>query len=118
MGLGKDRARNIVGKDISILSRVREEIKGKCVLVNSIWQSLVLVVQHAAEKQPHGIGYLLSEVLSQLSGSSERRHDFLTFAAQNQVNLGDHDEDKTVLLFETFSQINWLVRSRVMTILR
>ncbi len=109
IGLSCDGAAANVGVHNSLWSRVKE-VSPNCILMKCLCHSLALSIQHAFNRMPSNLGFLLSEVPKFFSQSTLRRESYKSlFQAMNP------DGDKKMAApFESPSTTRWLVRGRVM----
>ena len=75
IGFASDGASNMVGCNNSVWSRMKA-ISPSCVLYKCICHSLALSVQHAVDKLPSNIGFLLKEIPKWFRNSNLRREAF------------------------------------------
>eukprot|EP00794_Sanderia_malayensis_P010657 gene10657-biopygen8526 len=74
-GFASDGASTMVGEWNSVWSRIRES-SPNCIRMKCICHSLALCVQHAFEKMPSNLGFLLKEIPKWFSKSILRREAF------------------------------------------
>ena len=110
IGFGSDGVSAMVGEWNSVWSRVRE-VSPHCVLIKCICHSLALCVQHAFEKMPSNLGFMLKEIPKWFSNSVIRREDFKDLIKVMDPNEEEHGKS---LPFEKLSATRWLVRGKVL----
>ncbi|CAM1306207.1 Uncharacterised protein g4276 [Pycnogonum litorale] len=110
IGYGSDGASNMVGEHNSLWSRIREE-SPNCIQMRCICHSLSLCIQHAFEKLPSNLGFLLKEVPKWFSKSKIRRKAF-----QDLFNVINPDDQRqgSPLPFTKYCETRWLIRGKVM----
>lgn len=122
IGYASDGASNMVGVNNSVWSRIRS-CAPHCVLYKCICHSLALCIQHACDKLPTNIGYMLSAIPRWFSNSDQRRTAYQDLfdtmnPPEEPVNpptgAAAHAGRPTPLPFERLSQTRWLVRGKIM----
>lgn len=113
IGFASDGASVMVGVNNSVWTRVKVK-SPDCVQMKCICHSLALCIQHAFEKLPSNIGFLLKEIPTWFSKSGLRRerftHVFDAINADNDLESGKSHPSP----FMKTSQTRWLVRGKVM----
>lgn len=99
IGYARDGASVMVGEHDSVWTRI---VKLTC-----ICHSLSLCVQHALEKLPSSLGFLLAEIPKWFSRSTIRRE------AYNSLYEVMSPDDDQVPQFEKYSATRWLVRGKL-----
>lgn len=109
-GFASDGASVMTGVKNSVWTRIQQE-SPDCVQVKCICHSLALCVQHAFEKLPSSLGFLVSEIPKWFSKSTIRRA-----AYTHLFSIMDPNEDRkgTSLPFQQASLTRWLVRGKIM----
>lgn len=109
-GFASDGASVMTGVKNSVCTRIQQE-SPDCVQVKCVCHSLVLCVQHAFEKLPSSLGFLVSETPKWFSKSTIRRA-----AYTHLFSIMDPNEERkgTSLPFQQASLTRWLVRGKIM----
>jgi hypothetical protein len=106
VGYGSDGASVMVGEHDSVWMRILA-VAPNCIKMTCICHSLALCVQHAFEKLPSSLGFLLAEIPKWFSKSTIRREAYKTL-----YELMSPDDDQAPP-FEKYSKTRWLVRGKV-----
>ena len=109
-GFASDGASTMVGEWNSVWSRIRES-SPNCIQIKCICHSLALCVQHAFEKMPANLGFLLKEIPKWFSKSILRReafHQLIDVMNPNNEHAGKP------MPFQKMSATRWLVRGKVL----
>ena len=85
-----------------------------CLQIRCICHSLALCIQHAANKLPSNIGFLLSEIPNWFSNSEIRREAYMQLFKVMNATEFSCDERTAPLPFEKMFTTRWLVRGTVM----
>jgi hypothetical protein len=107
VGYGSDGASVMVGEHDSVWTRILA-VSPNCIKMTCICHSLALCVQHAFEKLPSSLGFLLAEIPKWFSKSTVRREAYETL-----YRLMSPDDDQAPP-FEKYSTTRWLVRGKVL----
>lgn len=107
VGYGSDGASVMVGDHDSVWTRILA-VSPNCIKMTCICHSLALCVQHAFEKFPSSLGFLLAEIPKWFSKSTVRREAYKTL-----YQLMSPDDDQAPP-FEKYSKTRWLVRGKVL----
>eukprot|EP00795_Rhopilema_esculentum_P002576 gene2576-769_t len=110
IGYGSDGASNMIGERNSLWSRILQEAPN-CIQVKCICHSLSLCIQHAFEKLPSSLGFILKEVPKWFSKSTIRREGFKELF--NTINP-DNERAGIPLPFAKFCATRWLVRGKLL----
>ncbi|CAB4001705.1 zinc finger MYM-type 6-like [Paramuricea clavata] len=106
VGYGSDGASVMVGEHDSVWTRILA-VAPNCIKMTCICYSLALCVQHAFEKLPSSLGFLLAEIPKWFSKSTICREVYKTL-----YELMSPDNDQAPP-FEKYSKTRWLVRGKV-----
>lgn len=106
VGYASDGASVMVGKHNSVWTRIAA-VAPQCVKVTCVCHSLSLCVEHAFEKLPSTLGFLLAEIPKWFSKSTIRREAY----KQLYETMSPDDDQKAP--FEKYSKTRWLVRGKV-----
>ena len=106
VGLASDGASVMVGEHDYVWTRIAT-VAPNCIKMSYICHSLSLCIQHAFEKLPSSLGFLLSKIPKWFSKSTLRRETFMTL-----FEVMNPDEDPE-LPFVKCSKARWWVRGKV-----
>ena len=106
IGYASDGASVMVGQHNSVWTRIAA-VAPNCIKLTCICHSLSLCVQHAFEKLPSSLGFLLAEIPKWFSKSTIRRE-----AYKSLYEVMSPDEEQ-VPPFEKYSATRWLVRGKL-----
>ena len=81
IGYGSDGAYNMVGIRNSVWSRLQEVAPG-CILFKCVCHSLALCIQHAIDKLPSCVGFLICEIPNWFRNSDLRRELYKKLCAR------------------------------------
>ena len=109
-GFASDGASTMVGEWNSVWSRIRQA-SPNCVRMKCICHSLALCVQHAFEKMPSNLGFLLKEIPKWFSKSILRREAFKQLITVMDPNAEQRGKP---MPFQKMSATRWLVRGKVL----
>lgn len=113
IGFASDGASVMVGNNNSVWTRIKEKAPN-CTQLKCICHSLALCIQHAFNKLPSNLGFLLKEIPNWFAHSDLRRQDFIKlFETMNT----EHDSEQVVTQPKPFSKVSttrWLVRGKVL----
>ena len=106
IGYASDGASVMVGEHNSVWTRIAA-VSPNCIKLTCICHSLSLCVQHAFEKLPCSLGFLLAEIPKWFSKSTIRRE-----AYKSLYEVMSPDDDQ-LPPFEKYSTTRWLVRGKL-----
>ena len=106
IGYASDGASVMVGEHNSVWTRIAA-VAPNCIKLMCICHSLALCVQHAFEKLPSSLGFLLAEIPKWFSKSTIRRE-----AYKSLYEVMSPDDDQ-LPPFEKYSATRWLVRGKL-----
>ena len=106
VGYASDGASVMVGEHNSVWTRIAA-VAPHCIKMTCICHLLSLCVQHAFEKFPSSLGFLLAEIPKWFSKSTVRREAYKTL-----YEVMNPDDDQKAP-FEKYSTTRWLVRGKV-----
>jgi hypothetical protein len=107
VGYSSNGASVMVGEHNSVWTRIAA-VAPHCIKMTCICHSLSLCVQHAFEKFPSSLGFLLAEIPKWFSKSTVRREAYRTL-----YEVMNPDDDQIKAPFEKYSTTRWLVRGKV-----
>ena len=110
VGLACDGASVMVGRHDSVYSRMKI-VSPNCILMKCICHSLALCIEHAFEKLPANLGFLLSEIPKWFSKSTLRREAYKDLF---KIINGDDETVKVSGAFQKNSTTRWLVRGKLL----
>ena len=103
----------MVGKNNSVWSRLKQAAPD-CELFKCICHSLALCIQHAVEKLPSNICFLLSEIPNWFKNSDVRRERYKELYAVFNATADPELARVTPHPFEKTSTTRWLICGKVM----
>ncbi|KAK3789308.1 hypothetical protein RRG08_001698 [Elysia crispata] len=113
IGFASDGASVMVGNKNSVWTRIKEKAPN-CIQLKCICHSLALCIQHAFNKLPSNLGFLLKEIPNWFSHSDLRRQDFIQlFETMNT----EHDSEQVITQPKPFLKVSttrWLVRRKLL----
>ena len=107
VGYASDGASVMVGEHDSVWTKIAA-VAPHCTKMTCICHSLSLCVQHAFEKFPSSLGFLLAEIPKWFSKSSVRRE-----ADKTLYEVMNPDDGQNAAPFEKYSTTRWLVRGKI-----
>jgi hypothetical protein len=110
VGYASDRASVMVGQHDSVWTTIAA-VALNCIKLTCVCHSLSLCIQHAFEKLPSSLGFLLAEIPKWFSKSTIRRDAYKTL-----FDVMSPDTDQ-LPPFEKYSATRWLVRGKLIFIL-
>ncbi|KAK6168647.1 hypothetical protein SNE40_019839 [Patella caerulea] len=109
VGFASDGASAMVGQHNSVWSRIRT-VSPNCILMKcDVCHSLALCVEHAFEKMPSNLGFILKEIPKWFSKSIIKKEAYKALVQVMDLNR-EHVRD---LPFQKISATRWLVRGKV-----
>lgn len=100
----------MIGNNNSVWSRIKEE-SPNCVQVRCICHSLALCIQHAFDKLPASMGFLMSEIPKWFSKSCLRRKAYISLF---EVIDPNNERVGTPTPFHHAAATRWLARGKIM----